>query len=46
MLKMISEVGPSLDKMITHHFPLSEIEKAWQLQMTGECGKVIVHPHG
>jgi L-iditol 2-dehydrogenase len=45
MLKMISEVGPSLDLMITHHFPFSEIEKAWQLQMTGECGKVIVHPH-
>lgn len=45
MLKMISEVGDSLDKMITHHFPLSRIEDAWKLQMTGQCGKVIVHPN-
>jgi threonine dehydrogenase-like Zn-dependent dehydrogenase len=44
MLKMISEVGPSLDKLITHRFAFSEIERAWQLQMTGQCGKVIVHP--
>jgi threonine 3-dehydrogenase len=30
--------------MITHHFPLDQIEEAWKLQMTGQCGKVIVHP--
>ncbi len=45
MLKMISEVGDSIDKVITHHFPLSQIEDAWRLQMTGNCGKVMVHPH-
>lgn len=45
MIRMISEVGDSLDKMITHHFPLSQIEDAWKLQMTGECGKVIINPH-
>ena len=45
MMVMISKVGDSLDKMITHRFPLSQIEDAWKLQMTGECGKVIVHPH-
>ncbi len=45
MLKMISEVGASLDKLITHHFPLSQIEDAWRLQMSGTCGKVMVHPH-
>ena len=45
MLKMISEVGDSLDKVITHHFPLSQIEDAWRLQMSGMCGKVMVHPH-
>jgi L-iditol 2-dehydrogenase len=44
MLKMISEVGPSLDLMITHRFPFSEIEKAWELQITGASGKVIIHP--
>lgn len=45
MLQMIGEVGPSLDLMITHHFPFGEIEKAWQLQMTGACGKIIIHPN-
>ena len=45
MLKMISEIGDSLDKMITHHFPLGQMEDAWKLQMTGQCGKVIVHPN-
>ncbi len=45
MLKMISEVGDSIDKVITHHFPFSQIEDAWRLQMTGTCGKVMVHPH-
>ena len=45
MLEMISEVGNSLDKVITHHFPLIKIEEAWRLQMTGQCGKVMVHPH-
>ena len=45
MLKMISEVGDSLDKVITHHFPISRIEDAWKLQMTGSCGKVMVYPN-
>jgi threonine dehydrogenase-like Zn-dependent dehydrogenase len=44
MMKMISEVGDQLDIMITHRFPLSEIEDAWKLQLTGQCGKVILHP--
>ena len=44
MLAMIREVGPSLDKMITHRFPFREIEDAWRLQMTGACGKVVLHP--
>jgi len=45
MLKMISEVGDKLDTVITHHFPMTKIEDAWKLQMTGQCGKVIVHPN-
>ena len=46
MLKMVSDVGDSLDRVITHHFPFSQIEDAWRLQMSGTCGKVMVHPHG
>lgn len=34
-----------LKKFITHTFPLNEIEDAWKLQLTRECGKVIIHPN-
>jgi threonine dehydrogenase-like Zn-dependent dehydrogenase len=44
MMKMISRVGDKLDTMITHRFRLDQIEEAWKLQMTGQCGKVVLHP--
>jgi threonine dehydrogenase-like Zn-dependent dehydrogenase len=44
MMRMIDGVGEKLDTMITHHFPLDEIEDAWKLQLTGQCGKVVLHP--
>lgn len=39
----IRTAAPLLDKMITHEFPLTEVEQAWKLQMTGQCGKVLLH---
>ena len=44
MMKMISRVGDKLDTMITHSFGLDKIEEAWKLQMTGQCGKVMIRP--
>ena len=44
MMRMISELGPTLDKFITHTFPMKDIQKAWEVQCTGECGKVLLHP--
>lgn len=44
MMAMIRAVGPSLDKQITHTFPLDRISDAWDLQMTGNCGKILVYP--
>ena len=44
MMRMISQVGDSLDKQITHTFPLTDVEYAWNLQLTGKCGKVILKP--
>ena len=44
MLNMIGRVGDKLDIMITHRFPMDQIEDAWKLQMTGQCGKVVIHP--
>ena len=33
-----------LDKMITHTFPMSKVKDAWELQITRQCGKVILNP--
>ncbi len=44
MMEMISRVGDQLDKQITHTFPMSQVGDAWELQLTGECGKIILHP--
>jgi len=44
MMQMISEVGGQLDKQITHTFPMKDVQAAWELQSTGNCGKVLLHP--
>lgn len=44
MLSTISGSAERLDQMITHTFPMSQIQKAFEVQVSGECGKVIVHP--
>ena len=31
---------------VTHRFPLDQIEDVWELQMTGSCGRVVLHPWG
>ena len=46
MMRMIGRVGEKLDVAITHRFALDRIEEAWKLQMTGQCGKVIIKPFG
>lgn len=33
-----------LKPMITHHFPLEEFEKGFDLMLQGKCGKVVLHP--
>jgi L-iditol 2-dehydrogenase len=45
-LKMIGEVGDLIDRQITHTFPMSRVQDAWDLQLTGNCGKVMLKPWG
>ncbi len=35
---------PLLDMMITHRFPMSRVQDAWELQLTGQCGKIVLDP--
>ena len=44
MMKMISEIGDQLDKLITHRYAIDDIQSAWETQLSGQCGKVILQP--
>ena len=44
IMKMIGEVGPQLDTLISHRFPLSQVQDAWEQQLTGETAKVLLKP--
>ena len=44
IMRVIRDSASQLDKLITHTFPLSQIQDAWELQSTGACGKVLVRP--
>jgi L-iditol 2-dehydrogenase len=44
IMRIVRETEVSLDKLITHRFPMDEAQKAFELQLTGKCGKVVLHP--
>ena len=44
LLDQIGLVGDSIDRMITHRFALTNLKEAWELQCTGQCGKVVLQP--
>jgi len=44
LLKIAKSMQSSLDILITHQFSLEDIKSAWELQITRQCGKVVIHP--
>ncbi len=44
LMRMIARLGPKLDRLITHSFPLEKLAEAFELQLTGQCGKVLLKP--
>ncbi len=44
IMQVIRESTAQLDKLITNTFPMSRAKEAFELQLTGECGKVILKP--
>jgi L-iditol 2-dehydrogenase len=44
MFATIRHSGHLLDKLITHRFALDRVKDAWELQLTGQCGKVVLEP--
>ncbi|RME65500.1 MAG: alcohol dehydrogenase [Caldilineae bacterium] len=44
MMAMIADLGPQLDTLISHAFPMARIQEAWETQLSGQCAKVILKP--
>jgi L-iditol 2-dehydrogenase len=44
MMGMVRQLGPQLDQLISHRFPLTQVQQAWELQASGECAKVLLKP--
>ena len=44
ILAVVQNRQPLLDRLITHTFPMGDAGDAFELQLTGQCGKVILHP--
>lgn len=46
MMALIGQVGAQIDQLVTHRFPLTAVQDAWDLQLTGQSGKVLLQPWG
>ena len=44
MIELIRRSKDKIGKLITHIFPMEKAEEAFRLQLTGNCGKVILRP--
>lgn len=44
MFGLIRKSRPLLDRLVTHRFPMSRVQEAFELQMSGQCGKVVLEP--
>jgi len=44
MMDIIADLGPELDKLISHTFPMERIQEAWAMQLSGQSAKVILKP--
>ncbi len=43
-MRLVADAAPLLDKLITHRFPMSRVKEGFELQATGDCGKVLLDP--
>ena len=46
IMKVMVESADKLDRLITHTLPMSRVQEAWELQVTGNCGKIVLDPWG
>jgi L-iditol 2-dehydrogenase len=46
IFEVIRRSTAQIDRLITHRFPLDRVQDAFDLQLTGQCGKVLLQPWG
>ncbi len=44
LFQVVRESREQLEKLITHRFGLSQVQRAFELQVGGQCGKVLLLP--
>ncbi len=44
IMGIIARNRRKLDRFITHMYPIDEIQRAWETQVSGECAKVVIRP--
>jgi L-iditol 2-dehydrogenase len=44
LMEIIKTSKAKLDLLITHVFPMSRVQEAWELQIEGDCGKIVLDP--
>lgn len=44
IMRVIAGSGALVDQMVTHQLPMARAQEAFELQVTGQCGKVLLHP--
>ena len=44
LLRMIEAIPEQIETFVTHRFPLSEVDEAFERQMSRECGKILLYP--
>lgn len=44
LMAQIGALGPQLDQLISHRFPLTQAQQAWETQVAGQCAKVLLFP--
>jgi threonine dehydrogenase-like Zn-dependent dehydrogenase len=46
LMQTVADCATQINRLISHRFALNDVQAAWELQATGECGKVILQPWG
>jgi L-iditol 2-dehydrogenase len=44
IFQVIAANSSKLDQLISHRFPLDQVQTAWETQLGGECAKILLKP--